>query len=110
METAEILKHSLTENMDLAKIVTFDHVLQLEDYPARHFLILGGLETTVLSEIGLDGFKALQKILTSSKSILWASCTNPGSATEYDPYWAMTEGLCRTSHMRPQHRGCHSDS
>lgn len=96
METAEIFKQSLTDDMDLAKIITFDDVLQLEDHPARHCLILGGLETTVLSEIGPDDFKALQKVLTSSKSILWASCTNPRSATESAPYWAMTEGLCRT--------------
>ncbi|KAF2469062.1 reducing type I polyketide synthase [Lindgomyces ingoldianus] len=96
METADILKQSLAEDMGLAKIITFDDVPQVEDLPARHCLILGGLEKAMLSEIVPDDLKALQKVLTSSKSILWASCVNPPSATEPSPYWAMTEGLCRT--------------
>lgn len=96
MKTAMAIAQSLDEQTDFVRIITLDQVCHLEDHNARHCLILAGLETSVLFDIALDDFKALQKILTSSKSVLWASCSRSGPETDSAPHWGMTEGLCRT--------------
>ncbi|KAF2176543.1 reducing type I polyketide synthase [Zopfia rhizophila CBS 207.26] len=96
IQVANDLRRLLAGDVHLIEIMTFDDIPLLDDLSSRHLVLLGGLEKGFLSEIGPDTFKALQKVLTTSKSVLWASCTHPRSAAESAPYWAMTEGLCRT--------------
>jgi acyl transferase domain-containing protein/NADPH:quinone reductase-like Zn-dependent oxidoreductase/ubiquinone/menaquinone biosynthesis C-methylase UbiE len=96
MEAAEALQRLLTNITNLAEIVTLGDELQQVDFASCDCLVLAGLETAVLSDINSQDFKNLQAIFSSSKSVLWASCIKPRSATEAAPYWAMIEGLCRT--------------
>ncbi|PVH95532.1 reducing type I polyketide synthase [Periconia macrospinosa] len=96
MEIANVLLQTMVPRSEMSRIVTFDQVSELEDNSTHHCVILAGLEKSVLHELSPVEMEALQKVFSSSKSIMWASCAGPQSAAESPPYWAMTEGLCRT--------------
>ncbi|RDL39057.1 uncharacterized protein BP5553_03397 [Venustampulla echinocandica] len=63
------------------------------DLSERDVVLLCGLDECLLYEMQEPVFQALQKILTSSRSVIWVN--NTGLAHDGAPYWAMTDGLAR---------------
>ncbi|KUJ07891.1 reducing type I polyketide synthase [Mollisia scopiformis] len=92
-QIGEGLQHDLGDSGTSVDLISLRDLFLFADLRERDVVLLAGLEKCLLDETSQPAFQALQRILTSSKSILWVN--NMGSAPDDAPYWAMTDGLTR---------------
>ncbi|KAI9154916.1 Squalestatin tetraketide synthase [Paramyrothecium foliicola] len=64
-----------------------------EDLQGKHFFLLADLGAAHLHEPDLETLQVYQKIMTTSKSVLWVQSHDDQANSP--PYWAMAEGLSR---------------
>lgn len=83
----------LPENDHDCRILSFDDAAAVEDKSGTTFVFLEELEQPFLWDLSSNAYAALQRLLTSSKGVLWI--TGGGGASTPKPEHAVIDGLSR---------------
>jgi NADPH:quinone reductase-like Zn-dependent oxidoreductase/acyl transferase domain-containing protein/SAM-dependent methyltransferase len=92
-DVAERLKRDLECPKVEVEIMSLGDLYLSSDLNTKDVILLNGLDVCLLHDMHSYLFQAVQRLITSSKSVVWVN--NMGSEQDDAPYWAMTDGLVR---------------
>ena len=75
------------------QMLSMDEAVMLPEPNSEHLIMLMGFTSDFFVNIDRAVFAALQKLLTTSASVLWV--TKGGGRAPSSPYYAILQGLCR---------------